>query len=193
MVLILKIDAFMAPQQRSYFMYNHALERELAAHERYHTAPLCWWRLLSAEDFGENADIVEAAVASIAAVSRLAPAHLINELTTAMDEERARTWNELASFYMHQDGMQLGICAEIAGSAAALSANILDPEGLVTLLNLLSQPYTTMNPAARLAAAATWLGQRGVLLNRATMASVEWMPDWQPPEDTTFRNFEGDE
>jgi len=174
-------------------MYNHALERELNAHDRYHTAPLCWWRTLAAEEFAENADIVEAAVASIAAVSRLAPAHLIDELTTAMEEERARTWNELAAFYMQLDGMQLGLCAEIAGSAAALSANILDPLGLVTLLNLLSQPYTTMNPAARLATAATWLGERGVLLNRATMASVEWMPAWPPQDDTTFDGSEGEE
>lgn len=157
-------------------MHNHALQRELEAHERYHTAPLCWWRTLSAEQFAENADIVEAAVASIAAVSRLAPSNLVEELTTAMEEERAQTWNDLAQHYLELDKMQLGLSAEIAGSAAALSANMFDPLGLVTLLNLLSQPYTSMNPAARLATAATWLGERGVLLNRSRLASVEWQP-----------------
>ena len=174
-------------------MHNRTLERELEAHEKYCTAPLCWWRTLSAEEFAENADIVEAAVASIAAVSKLAPPNLVEELTTAMDEERAQTWNDLADHYLQLDGMQLGLCAEIAGSAAALSANILDPRGLVTLLNLRSQPYITMNPAARLATAATWLAERGVLLNRATMASVEWMPAWPPQDDTTFDGSEGEE
>ena len=155
-------------------MHNANLERELEAHEKYGTAPLCWWRTLSAEQFAASADIVEAAVASIAAVSQLAPTELVAELTTAMDEERAAVWNDLAAHYLNLDRMQLGLCAEIAGSAAALSANLFDPLGLVTLLNLLSQPYTSMNPAARLATAATWLGERGVILNRATMADTDW-------------------
>ncbi len=70
--------------------------------------------------------------------------------------------------------MQLGLNAEIAGSAAALSAHAYSPLGLVMLLNMLSQPYTRMDPAARLAIAATWLGERGVILNRTTMAEVDW-------------------
>lgn len=157
-------------------MHNHALERELEAHNRFRTAPLCWWRTMSSETFTKNAEIVEAAVASIVAVSRLAPAHLTIDLTTAREEERAQVWNEVSVYYLRLDGMQLGLSAEIAGSAAALSANILDPLGLVMLLNLLSQPYTTMNPAARLATAATWLGTRGSLLNRTTLSEVDWWP-----------------
>ncbi|SEM93547.1 hypothetical protein SAMN05192583_1579 [Sphingomonas gellani] len=142
-------------------MYNHALERELEAHERYHTAPLCWWRTLAAEQFAQNADVVEAAVASIAAVSRLAPDHLIGELTTSLEEERARTWNELAAFYMRLDGMQLGLCAEIAGSAAALSANLMDPLGLVTLLNLLAAiPDDEPSRAARDRRDVAWRARR---------------------------------
>ncbi len=161
-------------------MHNHALERELAAHERYRTAPLCWWRTLSAEAFVADADIVEAAVASIVAVSRLIPPHLVEAMTTAMEEERAGVWNEIAEHFLRIDAMQLGLCAEIAGSAAALSATIFDPIGLVTLLNLLSQPYTTMDPASRLATGGTWLGERGTLLNRTTMADVRWHT---PPEE----------
>lgn len=95
-------------------------------------------------------------------------------MTMAMEEERAIVWNQIATHFLTRDRMRLGLCAEVAGSAAALSANLFSPVGLVTLLNLLSQPYTTMNPEARLATAATWLGERGVILNRATMADVDW-------------------
>ena len=155
-------------------MHNQALQRELEAHERYCTAPLCLWRTLSAEEFGRSIDVVEAAVASIAAVSCLTPPVLVHEMTMAIDEERAIVWNEIATQFLTRDRMQLGLCAEIAGSAAALSAHLFNPVGLVTLLNLLSQPYTTMNPETRLATAATWLGLRGVILNRASMADVDW-------------------
>lgn len=157
-------------------MYNHALIRELEGHAAFNSPPLCWWRSLDAATFIENADVVEAAVASIAAASRIVQPNLLDDLTTAIEEERARVWNEIAVFFMQRDAMQLGLCAEIAGSAAALSASVLDPLGLVLLLNLLSQPYTTMNPAARLATGATWLGERGVLLNRTALAAVEWVP-----------------
>ncbi len=54
-------------------MHNTTLERELAAHDKYRTGPLSWWRILAAEDFASNVGIVEAAVASIAAVSQLVP------------------------------------------------------------------------------------------------------------------------
>lgn len=155
-------------------MYNRTLQNELEGHAAFNSPPLCWWRSLDAVTFIKNAEVVEAAVASIAAVSRVLQPDLVNELTTAVEEERARVWNEIAIFYMQRDAMQLGLCAEIAGSAAALSASVLDPLGLVLLLNMLSQPYTTMNPAARLATGATWLGERGALLNRTTMAEVDW-------------------
>ena len=169
-------------------MYNMLLERELEAQGRHGSGPLSWWRLLSAEEFAASADIVEAAVASIAAVSQLAPPDLIVALSTAMDEERAAVWNDLSVHYLNADMMQLGLCAEIAGSAAALSANLFDPFGLVMLLNLLSQPYTCMNPEARLATGATWLGQRGVLLNRTTLSQIEWHPpaDFDAEEDTSW-------
>lgn len=169
-------------------MHNRLLERELEAHERHGSGPLSWWRLLPAEEFAASADIVEAAVASIAAVSQLAPPDLVVALSMAVDEERAAVWNDLAIHYLNQDMMQLGLCAEIAGSAAALSANLFDPFGLVTLLNLLSQPYTSMDQEARLATGATWLGERGVLLNRTTLSQVEWYPPADPEviEDSSW-------
>lgn len=155
-------------------MHNPTLERELAAHSVHNVGPLCWWRTLSAEDFAASADVVEAALVSIVAVSRQAPGGLVSRLTTAMEEERAQVWNEIATLYLQLDAMQLGICAEIAGSAAALSAALFDVRGLVTLLNMLAQPYVTMDPAARLATGATWLGERGMLLNATTMADIDW-------------------
>ena len=154
-------------------MHNRLLERELEGQERHGSGPLSWWRLLPADQFAASAEIVEAAVASITAVSQLVPPYLIAALSTAMEEERAAVWNDLSVHYLNQDMMQLGLCAEIAGSAAALSANLCDPFGLVMLLNLLSQPYTGLDQEARLATGATWLGERGVLLNRTTLSEVE--------------------
>lgn len=162
-------------------MHNPTLERELAAHSAHNVGPLCWWRTLSAEDFAAGADVVEAALLSIVAVSRQAPDGLVERLTTAVEEERAEIWNDVSSIYLRLDGMQLGICAEIAASAAALSACLFDLRGLVTLLNMLSQPYTTMDPAARLATGATWLAERGMLLNTTSMAEIDWAqtgPHW---------------
>lgn len=160
-------------------MHNPHLERELEAHARHGSGPLTWWRTLPAQQFAESADVVEAAVASIAAVSRLAPADMVSALATTPEEERVAIWNDLALHFLVQDRMQHGLCAHVGASAAALSANLMDAFGLVTLLNLLSQPFLSTAPHERLATATSWLAARGALLNRANLAGIDWFPEFR--------------
>lgn len=164
-------------------MRNLAFEQQLAALREHSVGPLSWWRTLTFHEFGKGAAVVETAVASIAAVSRLAPPELIAEITLAVEEEKARVWNDLSMRYAAMDAMTLGLCWEIAGSCAALSAREMDPLGLVLLLKSLSEPYVSHDPDTRLFVASTWLGDRGSLLNQTSLSQIDW---WQ-----SERGFQG--
>lgn len=155
-------------------MRNHALEAELAAHARHSSGPLSYWRTLPAPVFQQQAKAVETATLSIVAVSRLAPGHLISDLTHSVEEERIPVWNELARRFTVLDGMHNGLAADISGSFAALSASEADPLGLVLLLGRLSEPYIRPDTSIRIGIAATWLATRGALLNTTSLSEVDW-------------------
>ena len=157
-------------------MRNIALENQLEALSDRGTGPLCWWRTLSCSNFLADAKIVETAVISIISVSRLAPPALITEIAAVPDDELAPTWNDLAVTFFSMDAMSLGLCYEIGGSCAALSARQIDPLGCVLLLKALAEPYITLDPETRIWVAGTWLAERGGLLNQTTLSSVDW---WQ--------------
>lgn len=155
-------------------MRNFAFEHQLASLAEYSVGPLAWWRSLSFIDFSRGAAVVETAIASLVAVSRLVPPELIAEMTVATEEERRPVWNDLATRFSALDAMSLGLCWDIAGSCAALSAREMDPLGLVMLLKSLSEPYITHDPDTRLFVASTWLGERGTLLNQTSLGEVDW-------------------
>jgi len=74
------------------------------------------------------------------------------------------------------DSMSLGLCYEIGGSCAALSARQVDPLGSILLLKALSEPYIMLDPETRIYVAGSWLAERGTLLNQTTLSSIDW---WQ--------------
>ncbi|MFL0587660.1 hypothetical protein [uncultured Sphingomonas sp.] len=155
-------------------MRNIALEDQLAALGDRGTGPLSWWRTLSCTSFLADARVVETAVVSIVSVSRLAPPALISELTALPDDELAPAWNDLASHFFSLDSMSLGLCYEIGGSCAALSARQIDPLGTILLLKALAEPYVSLDPDTRIWVASTWLADRGSLLNQTTLSQVDW-------------------
>lgn len=157
-------------------MRNIALEDQLEALGDRGSGPLTWWRTLSFTNFLADAKIVETAVVSIVSVSRLAQPELIAELTVTPEDELAPAWNDLAACFFGLDGMSLGLCYEIGGSCAALSARQIDPLGTVLLLKALSEPYVSLDPETRIWVASTWLAERGSLLNQTTLSAVDW---WQ--------------
>ena len=157
-------------------MRNIELENQLEALDYRGSGPLSWWRTLSCTDFLTDARIAQTAVVSIVSVSRLAPPALIAELTAMPEDELSPTWNDLASVFFQLDGMSLGLCYEIGGSCAALSARQVDPLGTILLLKALSEPYTNLDPDTRIWVASTWLAERGAVLNQTTLSTVDW---WQ--------------
>lgn len=155
-------------------MRNIAFEDQLAALGDRGSGPLSWWRTLSCTSFLADARIVETAVISIVSVSRLAPPALIAELAERPEDELAAAWNDLASLFFSFDAMSLGLCYEIGGSCAALSARHVDPLGTLLLLKALSAPYVSLDPDTRIWVASTWLAERGSLLNQTTLSEVDW-------------------
>ena len=155
-------------------MRNIALEDQLDALRDRGSGPLSWWRTLSCSSFIADARVVETAVISIISVSRLAPPALISEIAAIPDDELAPTWNDLAVNFFSMDSMSLGLCYEIGGSCAALSARQVNPLGSVLLLKALSEPYIMLDPETRIYVASTWLAERGTLLNQTTLSSIDW-------------------
>jgi hypothetical protein len=132
-------------------MRNVALEDQIAALCDRGIGPLSLWRTLGFADLVVEARIVDAAAASIIAVSRLAPPDLIAELTAVREEEKAPVWSELAVRFFELDAMTLGLCYEVAGTCAALAALNMDALGTVLLLKALSEPYLQLDPSTRIA------------------------------------------
>ncbi|MEN2749139.1 hypothetical protein [Sphingomonas sp. T9W2] len=155
-------------------MRNLQLEAELSAHSEHRAPPLIWWRTLPAPTFIAERAIVEAAVASVVAASRLAPRDLVNAMLTAEAEEKTWVYNQLARHFTCLDAMKLGILWEVAGSSSALAAADFDPLGLLRTLKGLSEPYISAQPEVRLSVATTWLGEMGGLLNPTTLSQVDW-------------------
>lgn len=168
-------------------MRNIQLEAELAAHIEHRTPPLTWWRTVPAHVFIAERSVVEAAIASIVAISRLAPSELVAEVLSAESDEKADVYNRLAGHFAVLDHMQLGLLWEIAGSCAALAAADRDPLGLLRTLKSLSEPYISCQQELRLATAATWLAEMGTLLNPTVMAEVDW-----PRPGTDFGGEDGE-
>lgn len=160
-------------------MRNIELEDQLAALDDRGSGPLSWWRTLSSSDFNTEAKVVQTAVVSIVSVSRLAPPGLISELTTTLSEDLAPTWNDLASVFFSLDAMSMGLCYEIGGSCAALSALQIDPLGTILLLKALAEPYITHDPDTRIWVASTWLADRGSLLNQTTLSEIDWFQSFR--------------
>jgi hypothetical protein len=155
-------------------MRNIGLEDQLEALSDRGTGPLSWWRSISCTSFLADAGIVATAVVSIVSVSRLAPPALIWELTALPEDELAPAWNDLANLFFSFDGMALGLCYEIGGSCAALSARQIDPLGTTLLLKALAEPYIKLDQDTRIWVGSTWLAERGALLNQTTMSQVDW-------------------
>jgi hypothetical protein len=155
-------------------MRNIELENELSALSRNLVSPLAYWRTLPLPSFEAEARVVETSVASLISVSRLAPPELISELLTAEAEERMPIWNDLSAHFMQLDRSVLGLCWDVAGSCAALSADQLDPLGLILLLKTLSEPYITSDRDVRMEVAVSWLLRAGTLLNPTVLSQVDW-------------------
>ncbi|MGY2735586.1 hypothetical protein [Sphingomonas sp. UYP23] len=172
-------------------MRNIALEEELSALSRHLISPLSYWRTLSATTFAGEVGVVETSVASLISVSRLAPPELISELLTAQFEERVPVWNDLAVHFHQLDRATLGLCWDIAGSCAALSAHQLDALGLVTLLKALAEPYVSIDPTTRINTAVSWLTLAGTLLNPAVLSQVDWFQSDRGYQLGAY-DFEGD-
>lgn len=155
-------------------MRNIALDEQLTALNDRGTGPLSWWRTLSYKGFNADAGIVETAMVSVISVTCLAPPTLVGELTTLYPDELAPAWNDLATIFFGFDAMSLGICYDIGGSCAALSARQADPLGSILLLKALSEPYIKHDLDTRIWVASTWLAERGTLLNQNTLSSLDW-------------------
>ena len=155
-------------------MRNLELEAELAAHSQHHAPPLTWWRCLPAHVFIAERSTVEASVASVVAISRLASPDLIEDMMHAQDEEKTIVFNRLAGHFFSMDAMQRGLLWEIGGSCAALAAADFDPVALLRTLKALSEPYINAQLERRLASAASWLAEMGGLLNPTTMSEIDW-------------------